>query len=163
MGYEHSSAHGELFAILKGIYALSPITQMGPQQRKSFLCDTSCLFLMSRLIVNYFLSNCGGGPGLSICSGRPLMACNGANVILKLMRFVLQWHSVPSKPPISQQAQREGSPWGTLPVPPLEGVTCKLPLYGGSPVFCLAQFSASLWGLGSINEGVAVIDDTHCL
>lgn len=118
---------------------------MGPRQRKSFFCDTACLFLMSRLIVNYFLSNCGGGPGLSICSGRPLMACNGTNVILKLMHFVLHWHSVPSKPPISQQAQQEGSPWGTLPVPPLEGVTCKLPLYGGRepcflpcPVLCIS-------------------------
>lgn len=60
--------------------------------------QTACLFLSSRLIVNHFLFNCGGGPGLSICIGRPPKARRGVNVMFSLVGLVLQRQPLPQQP-----------------------------------------------------------------
>ena len=109
--------------------------------------QTACLFLCSRLIVNHFLFNCGGGVDLSICSGRPLKACCS-----------LMWCSdscilscAGSLSPIGHWAQHEGSPWGTLPGQPLGGVICKLFLSGGRE-----PGSVSCPALAPLSGGLAV-------
>lgn len=94
----HTHQHMECTSLSWTEYTCSPITQMGLQQWKSCLSKPLVYFSLSRLIVNHFLFNCGGGPGLSIYSGRPPKARPGVNVMFSLMRLVLQRQPVPQQP-----------------------------------------------------------------
>lgn len=149
MGYEHSSVHRVHFTILNRIDMLPHYTN-GSTAVENLSLQTACLLLSHTLIVNHSLFNCGGGPGLSICSGRPPKACHGVNVMLSLMGLVLQWQPVPQQPLSTAWRQ------------PLRDITrpssrmCKLLLTGGrkhgsvclalSCIFLSGGLAVPMWG-----------------
>lgn len=129
------------FFFFQGNTQAPPVIQNGSKVVKLFSQHPACLFLLGRLIVNHFAFNCGGGLSLSICSSKPLGACNSINVMLGLVHLVLRWQHV-SHQPLStawRQALRN------IIDQPLGGVICKLPLSEGrEPWFLSCPALASL-------------------